>query len=261
MGHLNEPKKQLYQQQVVERAAEKRLAHLELVYRERILPKMEFLQTSLEKLCATLNSLDSAIKVNYFLEGLGRLENLLQSDYQIKADNPAEINELTFQFDCLSDGELQVNIEGKKNVDMYIELLTENKLKFKGKTRKNDKNFVTGAKFIIARYVPVTFCFKADIKNTSIELRIRNYDTLGESCMQFSPEAITEEFMKNLTEYTLRKNKGFFSLDLSEIERRRIRAKVLYEQQQRAAELAAADNMKPENESRKKGFFARLIGG
>ena len=143
---------------------------------------------------------------------------------------------------------------------MYIDLLKENKLKFKGKIVKDNTDFVTGAKFMISRYVPVSFNFKVDVQNTSIELRIRNYDTLGETRLQFSPEAITEEFIKNLAEYVARRNKGFFSLDLPEIERRRIRAKVLYEQQQRAAELEAADKMSTENETRNKGFFARLIG-
>lgn len=102
--------------------------------------------------------------------------------------------------------------------------------------------------------------FKVDAQNASIELRIRNYETLGEACLQFSPESITEDFMKNLAEYVARRNKGFFSLDLPEIERRRIRAKVLYEQQQRAAELEAAEKNTIEKEHRKKGFFNRLIG-
>jgi hypothetical protein len=66
--------------------------------------------------------------------------------------------------------------------------------------------------------------------------------------------------MKNLSEYVARRNKGFFNLDLPEIERRRIRAKVMYEQQQRAAELAAAEKYNSESEPRKKGFFTRLIG-
>lgn len=261
MGSLEAAKKQHYQrQQVMTQAAEKHSDHLDLVYRERILPKMEFIYAGLGKLCAEMNQSDSAIKADYFIEGLGRLENLIQSAYQVSADNLIEINEITLKYRCLATGDLNVYVEGKKNVDMYIDLLKENKLKFKGKIVKDDTDFVTGAKFMISRYVPVNFSFKVDAQNASIELRIRNHDNLGEACLQFSPESITEDFMKNLAEYIARRNKGFFSLDLPEIERRRIRAKVLYEQQQRAAELEAADRISAEQEARSKGFFHRLIG-
>ena len=117
MGSLDESKKQLYQRQVVNRAAENRTVHLDLVYRERILPRMKFIHAGLSKLCADMNQSDSPIKVNYFIEGLGRLENLVQSDYQVEADNLIEINEITFKYHCFSEGELNVYIEGKKNVD------------------------------------------------------------------------------------------------------------------------------------------------
>ncbi len=260
MGSLDEARRQVYQKQIAARAAEKRADQLDSIYRERILPKMTFIHTSLGKLCEKLNQSDVPVKVSYFIEGFGRLENLIQSDYQVSADSLIEINEINFQFVSAGQGELGVYIEGKKNVDMYIELFKENKLKFTGKVVKDDTDYVTGAKLAVQRHVPVSFVFKVDVANASIELRIRNFESLGESSLQFSAESITEEFMKKLAEYIVRKNKGFFSLDLSEIERRRIRAKVLYEQQQRAAELEAADKHGDEKEARKKGFFNRLMG-
>jgi len=260
MGSLDEAKRQQYQRQIMAQAAESRGDQLNLIYRERILPKMAFIYSGLGNLCQRLNSTDQPIIANYFIEGLGRLDNLVQSDYQVSADNLLEINQIKLKYRCLSEGELNVYVEGKKNVDMYIDLLKENKLKFKGKIVKDDTDFVTGAKFFITRYVPVSFIFSVDAQNGSINLCIKNYDSLGEANAQFSAESITEDFLKNLAEYIARKNKGFFSLDLPELERRRIRAKVLYEQQQRAAELEAADKQATEIEMRKKGFFARLIG-
>ena len=261
MGSLDEAKRQGYQRQIMVKAAAQRSDQLNLIYRERILPKMEFIHAGLRNLSERLNRAEASVVANYFIEGLGRLDNLVQSDYRVSADNQLEINEITFAYRCSAEGELSVYIEGKKNVDMYIDLLKDNKLKFKGKFTKDETGFVTGAKFIIHRYVPVSFLFRVDADNATIELRIRNYETLGEACLQFSPESITDEFMKNLAEYIARKNRGFFSLDLPEIERRRIRAKVLYEQQQRAAELEAADKMRTAEEPRKKGFFSRLMGG
>lgn len=260
MGSLDEAKRQLYQRQIVARAAEKRVDHLNLVYQERILPKMEFIHAGLNKLCKQMNELDIPVRANYFIEGLGRLDKLMQCDYSVGVDNPREINEITLKYRCQAEGELNVYIEGKKNVDMYIDLLKESRLGFKGKMVKDDSDNVTGARFFITRNVPVSFTFRVDIENANIELRIKNYDNLGEACLQFSPESISDDFLKKLADYVARKNKGFFSLDLSEIERRRIRAKVMYEQQQRAAELEAADKRSSEKEPRKKGFFTRLMG-
>ena len=260
MGSLDEAKRQQNQRQVVARAANAKSDHLEAVYRERILPKMEFIRSSLDKISRYMNQLDTPIKASYFIEGLGRLDNLVQGQFKVKIDNLTENNEVTLKYICQSEGELNVYIEGKKNVDMYIDLLKENKISFKGKVVKDDTDYVTGTRFSISKSVPVSFKFKVDFDNASIDLVIKNYENLGENILQFSPEAITEDFMKKLAEYIARKNKGFFNLDLSEIERRRIRAKVLYEQQQRAAELEAASKTMHDNEPRKKGFFTRLMG-
>ena len=260
MSSLDETKRQHNQKQVMARATEQRAEQLGSIYQERILPKMQLIHKTLGQLCTQLNQSDGPVKASFFIEGFGRLENLVQSNYQLNVNSLIDIGEIDLEFECSAMGELGVYIEGQKNVDVFIELFKRNGLKYVGKVVKDDTNLVTGAKLALQRYVPVHFNFKADINNACIEVKISNFETLGETSMQFSPEAITEDFLKKLAEYIIRRNKGLFSLDLSEIERRRIRAKVMYEQQQREAELAAADKHALEKEPRKKGFFTRLMG-
>lgn len=260
MGRPDESKQRIYHHQVLARAAEKRNDQLGEIYRERLLPKMEFIYAGLDELCDKLKRQEAGISANYFIEGLGRFERLVQSDYRLSADSLIEINEITFSFCCAAEGELSVRIEGKKNVDRYMQLLNDSQLRFKAQFTKDETGFVTGAKLIIERFIPVTYTLKIDVENMAIAMRIGNYETLGETASQFSPEAITENFMHNLGEHIMRRNKGFFSMDLSEVQRRRIRARVLYEQQQRAAELEAADKRAMADEPRKKGFFTRLMG-
>lgn len=92
MNSLDESNRQLSQRQAMSQAAAKHTEHLTLVYHERILPKMELIYSGLGTLCENLNQSENAIVANYFIEGLGRLDNLVQSDYQVSADSLVEIN-------------------------------------------------------------------------------------------------------------------------------------------------------------------------
>ena len=260
MASLDRQKKDIKPQQVVAQASVKRTAQLQEIYHGRILPKMELLYHSLKQFCEQQNQSDIPIKGSYFIEGFGRLENLLQTDYQIEADSLIELNEINCNFVCAGQGELGVYIEGRKNIELFFEIFKVNGLNYSFNEVKDESGSMIGAKIALQRLVPVSFNFKVDVPNVAIQLQISNFESLGQSQTQFSPESITDDFIIKMLEYIKRRNKGFFNLDLSEIERRRIRAKVMYEQQQRAAELEAADKRGREKEPNKKGFFNRLIG-
>lgn len=68
MASLDGAKRQQYQRQIMARAAEKRTDQLNLIYRERILPKMAFIHAGLADICAQMNQQDAAIRANYFIE-------------------------------------------------------------------------------------------------------------------------------------------------------------------------------------------------
>lgn len=260
MSTLERPKKEINPQQVLAQSAGRRHEHLETVYRERIQPKMNLLYNSLNQFCIEQNQLDMPISANYIIEGFGRLENLRQIDYELEANSLLDIGEINCHFVCTGQGELGVYVEGKRNIDLFVDIFKINGLQYSKNEVKDNSGNMTGAKLALQRMVPVSFTFRADIDNSEIKLAISNFESLGQTHVQFSPESITEDFIKNLLEYMRRRNKGFFNLDLSEIERRRIRARVMYEQQQRQAELEAADKRESEIEPRKKGLFSRLIG-
>jgi len=257
MGYLDELKIESEKQQMLARAAKKRADQLEAIYRERMLPKLERLYSYLTEVCSHLNELKLDIRKDYDLGDLGRFEGLAQQDYAVQADSREHMKEVVLSFECHASEALQVNIEGKLNVEKWTRFLQQYHLKYHTKLQLDEKKMVVGARFIVEQRVPIAFKFFADIDNSSINLTINNFDTLGDRQLQFSPESITEEMLDKLGNYVARKNKSFFDLEISETERRRLRAKVMYEQNQREMELRASDNKLYEEHPavKKKGFL------
>ena len=260
MTSLDRHKKEADTQHVLATASNKRNEHIDAIYRERILPRMAMLYQHLKQMCDEQNQSDVPVRANYIIEGFGRLENLRQTDYRVEADSLIETNQIRCEFTCAASGELGVYIEGKRSVDLFTEIFRVNELQYSVNEVKDDSGLVTGARLALTRSVPVAFTFKVDPANLMINLQMSNFESLGQASTQLSSESINENFVKNLLEYIKRRNKGFFNLDLPEIERRRIRARVMYEQQQRQAELEAANKHGQDKEPGKKSFFNRLIG-
>jgi len=257
MRYLDELKLESEKQQMLNRAAEKRAEQLEAIYQERILPKMERLYAYLHEVSTHLNTLGLDIRKSYSLGDLAELKDLLQQDYAIQTDSRERMEEVILSFACVADEPISVAVEGKLNVEKWTRFLQQYHLKSHTKLQLDEKKMVVGAQFNIEQMVPITFKFGVDINNSSINLTIYNFDTLGNRQLQFSPESISEEMLDKMGNYIARKNKSFFDLEMSESERRRLRAKVMYEQNQRQSELLASDNKLHDEHAtvKKKGFL------
>lgn len=262
MGYLDELKVQAEQREVLDRAAKKRTEQLEAIYQEKILPKLEQVFTYLSEVTSHLNQLDMGIKVDYKLGDLVHLEGLQQKNYAVRADSSNQMKEVTLTIDCVDEGSFESSVDGKITVEKWTRYLQEHHLKYHTKLQLDERKSVNGALFVIERFIPVTFKFTADIENSNINLSMHNFDDLGVRQVQFSPDSINEDTMDKLGKYIARKSKSFFDLEISDSERQRLRAKVLYEQQQREMELLASDN-KLHNDvatTKKKGLLGMFKG-
>ncbi|MDH5181367.1 MAG: hypothetical protein OEZ39_12290 [Gammaproteobacteria bacterium] len=263
MGYLDELKVQAEQQQILARAAKRREEQLEAIYQERILPRLEQIYSYFSEVVSHLNTLNIETRVDYRLEDLAHFKELQQKNYTIQADSSNQMKEVRIDVECTGAGPLEVRVDGKLVVEKWTRFLQEHQLKYHTKLQLDERKSVTGAIFILEQYVPISFIFVADVEKSSINLTIVNFEGLGVRNLQFSPETITEELMDKMGKFIARKNQSFFTQEISESDRRRLRAKVLYEQQQREMELKSAEN--PFNTDstpvKKKGFLGGLFKG
>jgi len=261
MGFLDELKKKTEQQLILEQAARQRAEKLEEDYRVRLLPAMEKTYTYLHEMCQHLNYINTDTLVSYELAGIGELEHLRQEEYKLKADSRDNMQEIILSFDCQGENDISVTIENRQELEKLEQYLFSHHLRFQLKTFKDDKGRINGGKFIIQKHVPVAIKFKLDVEKSAIDFILVNLEQLGRKEVQFSPESISEEFLDKLAKYIVRESDSLFKLDISETERKRIRAKLLHEKHQRESELLAADK-KPSDDvvASKKRLFTRILG-
>lgn len=237
MSILDELKKQADAIKADQSAAEQAQAEREAFYRSDILPKLEYIYSWLFELTEHLNLIKPDIKALYSLEQVGELPVLKQASYRIAVDSRRDMKKLVLGFECATEGKLTQVIEGKRNIEQYVEYLRGTKIQFNRRDQVANAAELKGAEFEIELRVPVTFSFIANIEAGFIDMRIRNFDHLGLRQIPVKPGDITEAFMDNIGRYLMREREDFYKLDISDDERERIRLRLREELAQRDREL------------------------
>lgn len=221
-----------------EQTAEKRLqAEREAFYRSDILPKLEYIYSWLFELTEHLNLIKPVINAYYSIEQYGALPALQQEAYRISVDSRRDMKKIALTFECVAKGKVTQGIEGKRNIEQYVEYLRRTRLPVERRDQRDTTSEVMKTEFDIGLCVPVTFGFIANIESGCIDMSIRNFDHLGLRRIPVRPGDVTEDFMDNIGRYLMRERDDFYKLDISEDERERIRARLHAEQVQRAREL------------------------
>ena len=131
-------------------------------------------------------------------------------------------------------------------------------MQFQCKRNKDDKFEVTNAQFIVKSVVAVTFVFKANIENSTIDLICTNFDGLNTTRHAFKAHHFTGSFFDELGRFILRENPEFLKLSISQDAIEQIRAQIAAEQRQRQEELKQAEIMRQEEEKRQQAEASRF---
>lgn len=257
MSYLDELKGQTEKQKQQAEADKQKAEQQEKAYQKTLLPKMEQIFTYLSEVCAHLNKLNMDTLVDYQLETLATLTGLRQSDYVMQTDSSKEMKSLQINFECAKEGELEVVVETKPKVEQWTQYLQQHNLKFHTRKQLDENQAVIGARFIIQNHIPISFRFQADVDHNKILLNIHNFDKPGVQKVQFTPESMNEEALDRMAKYIAREESSLFSLEMSESDRQRLRARVMFEQQQREEELREAEKRQQEEreQSKKRGLL------
>lgn len=87
-------------------------------------------------------------------------------------------------------------------------------------TRGEDTDVGT---FKIKRKVPVLFKITVDYENAKIIITAHNHEDLSSFKKTYHPDSINKEFLENLAQYILRKDREFILLDISDEQKDYIR--------------------------------------
>ncbi|VAW97220.1 hypothetical protein MNBD_GAMMA22-2246 [hydrothermal vent metagenome] len=219
------------EQQRIER--EKR----ELYYKESIIPALKALYGFLSEVVEHLNYLEHDIYVNYNLGSIGRLKDLKQANYSLFVDSRDNMTQILLKFTCEKPTPKKFAIEGEKNVARISDYLKTTSLDFQQQNEYDRVHTIVSADFTVKAAIHVGFEFTADIDNSCISLKVKNFEEFGLKARRLQVADVKPEFMDHLARYITHEVDDFFGLDMEDDLKAKIQQNLQIEKQQRAAEL------------------------
>ncbi len=243
MGYLDDLRKKSGSKKAVE--DQQRIAHekRELYHQESIIPALKELYGYLSEVVEHLNYLENEIFVNYSLGPLGRLKDLKQSDYSLYVDSRQNMTTIMLKFCCSKTEPKKFPIEGEKNVKRVADFLKTTTLEFQNKNEYDRVHTVVRADFTIKSTVHIGFEFTADIDNSCISLKVKNFEEFGIKVRRLQVEDVKAEFMDHLARYITHEVDDFFGLDMEDDLKAKIQKNLAIERQQRAEELQEMEKL------------------
>jgi len=237
MSYLDDLRKKSGSKKAVEEQQRLAREKRELFYQESIIPALKELYGYLSEVVEHLNYLDTEIFVNYNLGSLGRLKDLKQSDYSLYVDSRQNMTQIMLKFTCSKPEPKKFAIEGEKNVGRVSDYLKTTSLDFQQKNEYDRVHTVIRAEFIIKSTVHIGFEFTADIDNSCISLKVRNFEEFGFKVRRLLIDDVKEDFMDHLARYITHNVDDFFGLDMEEDLKLKIQKNLQIEKQRREQEL------------------------
>lgn len=229
-----------------------RVAALEKYYQENIHPKMSEIYTYLDKFLEHLNYLKSDTIAHYPILPKGQPKPFKQKNYKINIDSSKCIKNINFFFTCHLDDVIKFDMEGSEVILRYSDVLDSYKMEYLRNDYKNKEYELISSTFKLKGPIKVNFVFQGNVEDSSIEMLIGNFEKPGVVKHTFKDHHITEEFLDGLGKYILRENKTFFSLNIDEENKEKIRQKIQEDIKRRKEELEEAERLLKEEEEKEK---------
>lgn len=148
------------------------------------------------QLAEHLNVLEQRIRRNYYIDGHGLVQNLVQRDYvvsieKITIDQKDFVNLINLRFKCVTPEPLPVEKVGVPLINAYKDYLWKHNLKYQCTEYRDAKGHVARAMFSLSGEIAVHVSLGASFEDAMLTLTIRNFNGFN-----------TEKFVYSLKEFT-----------------------------------------------------------
>ncbi len=251
MGLLEQLRQKTIQAQSAEKKEHKRCADLQKYYDKEVNPKVELVYDFLKELEQHLNYLQPDIAVDYQVPAVGRMTNLVQSDYQMNKGRREVLSRVAFQFTCQSKNHLNITLEDNPKINQLIEKLDRYGLRYDCHKTRNEQHQVSSADILIYARVTVCLVFVGVVETGGIELNISNYQELGTIKSYLTPAQIDNAFLDELGKFIMRKDNLFLKHELTNDQKEFFKELVRKEKIQRREELSVATILEKNSQENK----------
>jgi hypothetical protein len=221
MNYLERLKREAQARQEQELKIQQQLEQQRQRFQLEVKPSFEQLLAYLRELSQQLNYLKPNNLVNYKVQGVGNLQNLQQQNYRIATykelralkeraytiysqDSPEVASNFCLRCECV--GQYPIRIEKRKPLEINLqkEYLLQHGIRFTGDEHKDNQHNIIKVRFIIEPIIPIEFEFSGDLETNSIDLKITNFNELGEKVYNLSPQEVNHSFLDELAKYITR---------------------------------------------------------
>lgn len=262
MGLLDDLKKKSEEKKATEEQVALSQQELEQHYQDEVHPLMLDVYKYFNQLIEHLNFLEQPSIAQYPLLPGNEKTGLEQKNYKLVIDSTHTTKNVLLSFECHLEKPLQVEVNGKEKIESYSEVLTNYKVKFDRRDRKDSDFKLVHANFTIFGPVFGSVNFIGDIEKTHVDLVLRNLERAGTVKHVLQKEQLNEEFLDRLAKYLIRESEDFLKLEIDDSAKEQIRKNLEQAEKQREQELAEAEKLLKEEEEAEKnkpGRFDSLI--
>jgi len=252
MGYLDELRKKSGSKKAIEEQQRLDREKRQLFYKKSIIPALKRLYGYLNEVVEHLNYLDHEIFTNYSLGTLGRLKDLKQADYSLYVDSRQNMTQIMVKFVCSKPEPKKFKIEGEKNVSRVADYLKTTSLDFRQQNEYDRVHTVVSADFTIKSTIHIGFEFTADIDNSCISLKVKNFEEFGFKERRLRVEDVKEEFMDHLARYITHQVDDFFGLVMEDDLKAKLQKNLEIEKQRREQELLDMEKLNAAERAKEK---------
>jgi hypothetical protein len=259
MSLLDDLKKEAEERLAADSADQEEIRR-EAAYRERIRPAMLRILNYLSELTDQLKVLDTDVRQDYILPGIGTVKDLLQGGYVVNADSTENTKTIRLRFNCTDEREREFAVKPKSQADETRDFLETQVMRYAEWPIRDPVQGVIGLNFQLAVKVDVNFIFKADLDQMAITLIIANFSNFKVEKSVVQPERVDDVWLDNLGNYLLRRRKNLYELEITDNDKAAIREKLEQAQRQREKEMQEALEREQEEleEARKNSLLGKL---
>ena len=259
MSLLDDLKKEAEERLATDTAEQEQLRR-EAAYRESLRPAMLRILNYLAELTDQLKLLETDVRQDYTLPGIGLAKNLLQGGYVVNADSTENTKTIRLRFNCTDEREREFAVKPKDKADETRDFLESQVMRYAEWPIRDPVQGVIGLNFQLAVKVDVNFIFKADLDQMAITLIIANFSNFKVEKSVVQPERVDDAWLDNLGNYLLRRRKNLYELEITDNDKAAIRDKLEQAQRQREKEMQEALQREQEEleEARKNSLIGKL---
>jgi hypothetical protein len=221
MNYLERLKQETAVRQEQELKTQQQLEQQRIHFQAKVKPYLKQLQIYLRELIQQLNYLQPKNLVNYKIQGVGNLQNLQQQNYKIVTykdlqalkdrnysiyaqDSPETASNFYLRCECVGQYKVSVKKHKQREINLQQEYLLQHSIRFTCDEYKDDRHNLTAARFVIEPIILIEFGFFGNLETLSIDLRVINFNELGEKIYNLSPQEVNHSFLDELAKYITR---------------------------------------------------------